>query len=94
LREPYRSEARRDVAAGLRTIYTAVDADTAFDALAAFSASPLGQPDGRRAGAPAPPPLQGLPGDLQLCCHLIEGQQLIRVAGHDPSASATNRPLT
>ena len=41
-----RPVARRDaaaVAAGLRTIYTAVDADAAFDALAAFSASPLGQ---------------------------------------------------
>ena len=46
IRNALRPVARRDaaaVAAGLRTIYTAVDADMAFDALAAFSASPLGQ---------------------------------------------------
>ncbi len=46
IRNSLRPVARRDaaaVAAGLRTIYTAVDADAAFDALAAFSASPLGQ---------------------------------------------------
>jgi putative transposase len=46
IRNALRPVARRDaaaVAAQLRTIYTAADADTAFDALAAFSASPLGQ---------------------------------------------------
>jgi transposase-like protein len=46
IRNSLRPVARRDaaaVAAGLRTIHTAVDADAAFDALAAFSASPLGQ---------------------------------------------------
>jgi putative transposase len=46
IRNSLRPVARRDaaaVAAGLRTIYTAMDADAAFDALAAFSASPLGQ---------------------------------------------------
>jgi len=46
IRNALRPVARRDaaaVAAGLRTIYTAPDADAAFDALAAFSASPLGQ---------------------------------------------------
>jgi len=46
IRNSLRPVARRDaaaVAAGLRTIYTAANADAAFDALAAFSASPLGQ---------------------------------------------------
>ena len=46
IRNSLRPVARRDaaaVAAGLRTIYTAVDADAALDALATFSASPLGQ---------------------------------------------------
>jgi putative transposase len=46
IRNSLRPVARRDaaaVAAQLRTIYTAADADAAFDALAAFSASPLGQ---------------------------------------------------
>jgi putative transposase len=46
IRNSLRPVARRDaaaVAAELRKIYTAVDADTAFDALAAFAASPLGQ---------------------------------------------------
>ena len=46
IRNSLRPVARRDaaaVAAGLRTIYTAADPDAAFDALAAFSASPLGQ---------------------------------------------------
>ena len=46
IRNSLRPVARRDaaaVAAQLRMIYTAPDADTAFDALAAFSASPLGQ---------------------------------------------------
>jgi transposase-like protein len=46
IRNALRPVARRDaaaVAAGLRTIYTAADPDAAFDALAAFSASPLGQ---------------------------------------------------
>jgi putative transposase len=46
IRNSLRPVARRDaaaVAAELRKVYTAVDADTAFDALAAFAASPLGQ---------------------------------------------------
>jgi hypothetical protein len=46
IRNSLRPVARRDaaaVAAGLRTICTAVDADTASGALAAFSASPPGQ---------------------------------------------------
>ena len=46
IRNSLRPVARRDaaaVAAGLRKIYTAPGADAAFDALAAFSASPLGQ---------------------------------------------------
>src|SRR5713101_6351169 len=46
IRNSLRPVARRDaaaVAAGLRTIYTAVDADAAFDALAAFASSGLGQ---------------------------------------------------
>jgi transposase-like protein len=46
IRNALRPVARRDaaaVAAQLRTVYTAVDADAAFDALAAFAASPLGQ---------------------------------------------------
>ncbi len=47
IRNSLRPVARRDAAAvaaqRLRMIYTAPDADTAFDALAAFSASPLGQ---------------------------------------------------
>ncbi len=46
IRNALRPVARRDaaaVAAGLRTTCTAPDADAAFDALAAFSASPLGQ---------------------------------------------------
>jgi putative transposase len=46
IRNSLRPVARRDaaaVAAGLRTIYTAADPDAAFDALAAFSASPIGQ---------------------------------------------------
>jgi hypothetical protein len=46
IRNALRPVARRDaaaVAAGLRTIYTAVDADTAFDAQAAFASSGPGQ---------------------------------------------------
>jgi putative transposase len=46
IRNSLRPVARRDaaaVAAELRKIYTAPDADAALDALAAFSASPLGQ---------------------------------------------------
>ena len=46
IRNALRPVARRDaaaVAAELRKIYTAPGADAAFDALAAFSASPLGQ---------------------------------------------------
>jgi putative transposase len=46
IRNSLRPVARRDaaaVAAELRKIYTAVDADAAFDALAAFAACPLGQ---------------------------------------------------
>src|SRR5260370_34467561 len=46
IRNSLRPVARRDaaaVAAGLRTIYTAVDADAASGALADFSGSPLGQ---------------------------------------------------
>ena len=46
IRNSLRPVARRDaaaVAAGLRTIYTAADPDAASGALAAFSASPLGQ---------------------------------------------------
>ncbi len=46
IRNSLRPVARRDAAAvtaELRKVYTAVDADTALDALAAFSASPLGQ---------------------------------------------------
>jgi putative transposase len=46
IRNALRPVARRDaaaVAAGLRTIYTAVDADAALDALAAFASSGPGQ---------------------------------------------------
>jgi putative transposase len=46
IRNALRPVARRDaaaVAAGLRTIYTAPDADAAFEALAAFASSDLGQ---------------------------------------------------
>jgi putative transposase len=46
IRNSLRPVARRDgaaVAAELRKVYTAVDADAAFEALAAFAASPLGQ---------------------------------------------------
>ena len=46
IRNSLRPVARRDaatVAAELRKIYTAPDADAAFDALAAFAAGPLGQ---------------------------------------------------
>jgi putative transposase len=46
IRNALRPVARKDaaaVAAQLRTIYTAAGAEAAFDALAAFSASPLGQ---------------------------------------------------
>ena len=45
IRNSLRPVARRDAAAvagELRKVYTAVDADAAFDALAAFAASPLG----------------------------------------------------
>jgi Transposase, Mutator family len=43
VRNALRPVARRDAAAGLRTIYTAPTAEAAFDALAEFSASPWGR---------------------------------------------------
>ena len=45
-----------------------------------------GQPDRGRAGAAAPPPVQGFEGDLQLCGHLVEGQQFVGAASHGDGA--------
>ena len=41
-----------------------------------------GKPDRWRAGAPAAPPVEGGPGDPQAGDHLIDGQQVIGIAGH------------